>query len=261
MPSGTEYIRNLQSEGFYHFSTEEAVRALGGTPVAVRAVLRRLKGKGMIATPHRGFHVIVPPEYRRLGCLPADQFLPDLMEHLGEPYYVGLLAAAAYHGASHQAPSVFQVVVPNSRRDVRCGSVRVVFVARRDMSATSTGERNTPTGIIRISSPEATALELVGYPEHCGYLDNIATVLAELAESMRGDPLAEEAARAPRAWVQRLGYLLCRVGASEIAAALDPVLHLGETFPVALAPWKPIKGKPRDPRWRIVVNVEVEPDL
>jgi len=129
------------------------------------------------------------------------------------------------------------------------------------MSATSTVERNTPIGIIRLSSPEATALELVGYPEHSGYLDNIATVLAELAESMSSDKLAREAVRAPRAWVQRLGYLLCHVGASEIAAALDPVLHTGKTFPVALAPWKPVTGKPRDPRWRIAVNVEVEPDL
>ena len=129
------------------------------------------------------------------------------------------------------------------------------------MSATSTVERNTTTGMIRISSPEATALELVGYPEHGGYFDNIATVLAELTESMSSDQLAKEAIRVLRAWVQRLGYLLCRVGASEIAAALDPVLQAGDTFPVALAPWKPVTGRPRDPRWRIAVNVEVEPDL
>ena len=49
-----------------------------------------------IADPNRGFHVVVPPAYRRLGCLRADQFIPDLMAHLGEPYYVGLLSAAKY---------------------------------------------------------------------------------------------------------------------------------------------------------------------
>ena len=31
----------------------------------------------------RGFCVIVPPEYRRLGCLPPEQFVLQLMEHHG----------------------------------------------------------------------------------------------------------------------------------------------------------------------------------
>ena len=41
-----------------------------------------------------------------------------------------------------------------------------------------------------------------------GYLDNVATVLAELAESIEAAALEAEARRAPVAWVQRLGYLL-----------------------------------------------------
>ena len=55
----------------------------------------------LLALASRGFHVIVPPAYRRLGCLPADQFIPDLMSHLGEPYYVGLLSAARLSYPSH----------------------------------------------------------------------------------------------------------------------------------------------------------------
>ena len=52
--------------------------------------------------PFRGFHVIVQPEYRALGCLPADQFVPQLMEHLGLVVdYAGLLTAASLHGAAH----------------------------------------------------------------------------------------------------------------------------------------------------------------
>jgi hypothetical protein len=48
--------------------------------------------------------VIVPPEYRRIECLAADHFVPQLMEHLGEWYYVALLSAAELHGAAHQRP-------------------------------------------------------------------------------------------------------------------------------------------------------------
>ena len=145
---------------------------------------------------------------------------------------------------------VFQVIVPKSRRELQCGSIRVEFVARRPMLDTPVTERNTQTGTIRVATPEATALEVVGYPERCGYLDNVATVLAELSESMSGDLLAAEARRAPTAWVQRLGYLLELVQETDLADCLDPLLAERTTFPVALAPWKEMNGTRRASRWR-----------
>lgn len=57
---------------------------------------------------------------------------------------------------------VFQVIVLRSRRGIACGGVRVEFIARQDMHATPVIERNTETGTIRIATPEATALEIVG---------------------------------------------------------------------------------------------------
>ena len=261
MDSAADYIENLQVNGRLAFTTADIVRALGKSVPAVRAQLRRLKEKGRIADPFRGFHVVVPPRYRRLGCLPADHFVPQLMAHLGEPYYVALLSAAAYYGAAHQKPQVFQVMVPRARRGLECGGVRVDFVARRDMGDTSVVERNTPAGVIRIASPAATALELVGYPERCGYLDNVATVLAELAESIEGDALEAEARRAPVAWVQRLGYLLVFVEQNELADHLDGVLAENNVFTVPLAPWEAMEGAPREPRWQVAINTEVEPDV
>lgn len=262
MTSAVDFIQSLQARGRYTFTTEDAVEALGTSGAATRAALRRLKRKGHVADPYRGFHVIVPPQYRSLGCLPAEQFVPELMDHLDVPYYVGLLSAAAYAGAAHHAPMVFQVIVPAARRGVTCGSARVQFIARHDMESTSVIERNTPAGVLRVASPEATALEIVGYPRHCGYLDNVATVLAELGEVLRGPLLAREAARSPLAWVQRLGYLLCLVGGrEELIGPLETLVAEGDTFPVALAPWKPLTGAPRDHRWKVAVNVDVEPDL
>ena len=260
MSSTAGYIERLQANGRFVFTTEEATAALGSSVTATRAALRRLKQKGFIADPYRGFHVVVPPAYRRLGCLPAEQFIPELMAHLSEPYYVGLLSAARYHGAAHQAPMVFQVIVPKSRRGIECGGVGVEFIARRDMQETPVTERNTETGILRVATPEATAIELVGYPEHCGYYDNVATVLAELAESLSSGALEAEARRAPVAWVQRLGYLLSLVEADDAAEHVARVLANRNAFTVALAPWKEMRGAPRDARWRVAVNIDVEPD-
>lgn len=261
MASAASYIQGLQSRGQYHFTTAEAAEAMGRSVVATRAALRRLKEKGLVSDPYRGFHVIVPPEYVGLRCLPADQFVPDLMYHLREPYYVALLSAAAYHGAAHQRPQLFQVMVPRARRAISCGGVDVAFIARHDMADAPVVQRNTRRGVLRIAAPEVTALELIGYPDHSGGLSNIATVLLELVESMDASALGIEARRVPMAWVQRLGYVLSLVDAEEYATALEPVLADGSPFFVALAPPVTMVGAARDPRWRVAVNVEVEPDL
>lgn len=261
MRAASSFIEDLQRRGRYHFTTEEAVQALGSALPATQAALRRLKAKGEIADPHRGFHVVLPPEYRRLGCPPAEQFIPQLMEHLREPYYVALLSAAAYHGAAHQKPQRFQVMVARRRRPIACGEVHVQFISRKDLVETPIVLRNTPRGTIRIASAAATAHELVGYFEHAGGLNNAATVLAELAESLDAESLVAEARRVPLAWVQRLGYLLTQVEASALADALAPVVQARHPFPVALAPSAAVAGNPVDARWKVSINVQVEPDL
>ena len=106
-----QFITDLIASGRYGLSSDEAAHALGTSAVATRAALRRLRQKGELAMPYKGFYVVVPPEFRNAGCLPAGHFRPSLMEHLGEKYYAGLLSAAEYHGAAHQRPQVFQVVV------------------------------------------------------------------------------------------------------------------------------------------------------
>jgi predicted transcriptional regulator of viral defense system len=255
------YIDELASRGRYHFTTAEAVAALRAPPTAVRAAIRRLQEKARVAMPFRGFHVIVPPEYRALGCLPAEQFVPQLMEQLGLAYYAGLLTAASLHGAAHQAPMVFQTVVAMNRAEIRCGRVRAEFVARANVGEIPTVQRNTPRGAMHVSTPEATAFDLVGYPGHSGGLSNVATVLAELAESLSAARLLAETDHSPLPWTQRLGYLLERVGATSLADALaEPVRSRAKEY-VPLRPGRSFARASRAARWRLLVNEKVEVDL
>ncbi len=257
----SDYITKLATRGRYHFSTGGLAQATGSSANAARAALRRLRKRGLIATPYRGFHVIVPPEYRSIGCLPADQFIGHLMEHLGLAYYVALLSAARYHGAAHQQPQVFQVIVQKNRPPIRCGNVRVIFIARRNIDKIPIVSFNSPRGFVLVSSPEATAFDLVGYPAHTGGLDNVATVLAELSESIDPKKLVSTAALSPAPWAQRLGYLFALVGADVHADALaDHIARsLNETVP--LDPGSSRSSVVRDARWKLLINTEVEPDL
>lgn len=259
--TAADLIDDLASQGQYHFTTKEAVGRLGVSVAAARTSIRRLQSKGLVAAPHRGFYVVVPPEYRRLGCLPADQFVPQLMRHLGLAYYAALLTAGRYHGAAHQQPQVFQVVVAQNRPPITCGEVRVSFVARRNAADVPTVRLNTPRGYLAVSTPEATAFDLVGYPQHSGGIDNIATVLAELAEQLDPAALASLAPLSPVPWAQRLGHLLERVGAADKASPLAEHVASVVNETTALVASSPAEGAPYDKRWRLLANVQVEPDL
>jgi len=255
-----EYVENLAAIGRHHFTTDDALDALGGSGAAVRAQLRRLKQRGRIASPMRSFHVIVPPEYTRLGCLPAEQFIDQLMVELRETYYVALLSAAERHGAAHQRPQSLQVMVRKNRPAIECGQVRVVFIARGDLERMPVTCVNTPRGVLRYSTPEVTALELVGYPHQAGGLNNVATVLAELAEEMGAAKLVEAAALSPVGWSQRLGYLLQLVEQPELSDALAHVVDERARSYAPLRRAQGVSGARRNAKWKLLINVDVEPD-
>jgi predicted transcriptional regulator of viral defense system len=261
MTRTARFLVELAARGQLHFTTAEAKAALGVSVTAVRAVLRRLEAKGDVAAPHRGFYVLVPPEYRRLGCLPPEQFVPQLMQHLAEPYYVTLLTAAELNGAAHQRPQTFQVMVPKNRRALECGKVRVQFLTRRNLEHTPVVERNTPRGPIRVASPEATALELVGYADRCGGLDHTATVLDDLVAAIDADKLTLEARRSPIAWTQRLGWLLDLLGHHALADHLAPVVHDHARCEAPLVRSRSRAGAKHIVRWKLAVNAHVEPEL
>jgi predicted transcriptional regulator of viral defense system len=260
VPSAAEYIIDLAARGRYHFTTEEMRVALGVSLPAVRASIRRLKRRGEVADPHQGFHVLVPPEYRRLGCLPPEQFIAPLMAHLGETYYVALLSAGEFHGAAHHRPQAFQVMLARNRRPITCGEVRVQFIARGELAHTPVVELSGPRGRLRVASAEATALELVGYADRCGGLDNVASVLVDLAEVLDAEKLVAAARMCPIAWVQRLGYLLELANHGELANALVEHVRANAVVVAPLMRVKSTARAPRAERWKLAINVSVEPD-
>ena len=257
-PTARIYIENLAAAGRYHFVSAEAKTALGVSSPAVNAALHRLARQDLIASPARGFYVIVPPEYRLLGCLPADQFIPTLMKRQGLSYYAALLTAAQYHGAAHQRPQEFQVFVDRRRRPLACGKVRVAFMVRKRLRQVPVQSLNTPRGTVLVSTPEATALDLVGYQKQAGGLDQVAIVLSELAERIRPGKLVAAAIAAPVPWTQRLGYLLERVGAGEKTADLKAYVGERARESTVLLPGAPHKNTQRDEGWKLYVNVDVE---
>ena len=261
-PHLSGFVDALQARGHYTFDRPEALKELGVTTEALESAVRRLAAKGRLAVPRRGFYVIVPPEYRSAGAPPPDWFIAELMRFEAQPYYVGLLSAAALHGAAHQQPQEFQIVTNRPLRPARAGRARIRFVTKATVDSTPVVDVKTQTGSMRVSTPEATALDLVRYVKRSGHLGNVATVLSELAEKLDAKALVEVARKNVEiAHVQRLGWLLDAVGAVSKAKALSVWVSGQRPRRVLLRPGSRAPIREEDPRWRVGVNEQVESDL
>ena len=260
---------HLLSHGQHVIEVSDARRLLGVSERQATATMSRLRRAGQFFAPTAGMYVAIPPEYASWGSVPAMDFVAPLMQKLNRRYYVGLLSAAEIHGAAHQRPQLFQVMVDRQVQARSFGRVHLRFYTRSNLKAVPTMLRNSATGQVRVATAEVTALDLASRPRDSGGLNNVATVVAELVLQERLAPglVAEASHFFPRSAVRRLGWLLDRVAdetdTAALSASLEHVLAQSERpgRPVDLLdPTGPRRGPARN-RWNVVENAEVEPDL
>ncbi len=230
---------------------------------AIKRSLNRLSRKGKIVSAHKGYYVIVTPQYSSRGILPPALFIDGLMRFLERPYYIGLLNAAAFYGAAHQVPQEFFVFTsfPPMRPTVKKG-IKVNYITRKEIPENLLEERKTETGTIKISSPELTAADLVQHTKRVGGLNRVVEVLAELTDAIRTEKMNKEFIQfVPTAVIQRLGYLLeTAIGAGALAEELYRSANLYEEkfFPVPLNSTGRKRGFPLETRWNIIVNESID---
>ncbi|MFN3486312.1 MAG: type IV toxin-antitoxin system AbiEi family antitoxin [Planctomycetota bacterium] len=258
-PAG-RFVEGLLGQGRYTFSRQEAERRLRRSRAAAYMALHRLVKAGWLVMPRSGFYVIVDPQHRAAGTLPPEWFVHELMKHAGRPYYVSLLSAAQFHGAAHHRPQEFQVVIPERAvRPIQAGNVQIRFYGKGSFDRSQTQDAKTPTGLMKVATPETTAWDLVRYFKAAGGLENVVTVLSELAEKFDEKRLRDTVKRHGEVIVaQRLGYLLDRIGRRNLSKGLAAWVADAPLRP--LDPGTPVDGASESRRWRLLVNVALEPE-
>jgi hypothetical protein len=142
-----------------------------------------------------------------------------------------------------------------SRREIEVGRLRVRFFVKRGIEQTPTQPLVNAFAPTRVSTPEATAFDLVRYASRIGGLGRAVETLTPLLPLMGGPELKRmlKAENEP-ATAQRLGYIIETAGEKKLAEVihdwLPPQLAL-----VSLAPAK--AGRMTAPvveRWRVLNN-------
>jgi len=258
-----DYVDDLQRQGRYGFVRTDLEKALSASPAAITKALNRLTKKKRVRRIRKGFHVIIPVEFSAKGMIPPDWFIDDLMRYLGCDYYIGLQSAAAHHGASHQQVQELQVVTPRQQLPIKLPQLHIRFFRKLNLGATKTQMIKGHGGQLPVSTPEATALDLVRYANRIGGADTVMTILQELADSLDAGRLRDlVAGEKERASLQRLGWFLDRVQAGDLAGALHTALSsagpLSRTKLDPSGPWQAVDAKNR---WRLIANIQPESDL
>lgn len=264
------FVDALQAKGRISFTGEEAGQALGIKSSSIHSAVRKLREQGKLLLIRNGFYVVVPPQYANVGTPPPAWYIDPLMEREGALYYVGLLKAAEFHGATHQAVMEFQVITQKQIPAIKVGRARIAFYYRKDMEAVAEGieSHKTDAGYIKRSCAELTALDLLRYPHASGGIHHIATVLSDLGKTLDPPKLAFLALSFEKHHIQRLGYLLDFLGYDKSARHLLRVLESKDRiswaeltpFPRGTDPDLVPGITERDRRWRITVRRPVEID-
>lgn len=258
-PAG-RFVEGLLGQGQYTFAREEAERRLQRSRAATYMALHRLAKAGWLVMPQSGFYVIVDPQHRSSGTLPPEWFIHPLMKYMGRPYYVGLLSAAQLHGAAHHRPQEFQVVIPRRAvRLIRVGNVQVRFYGKGPFDRSEMQDIKTPMGLMKVATPETTAWDLVRYCKAAGGLENVITVLSELAEKLDAKRMRETAKRHGEIIVaQRLGWLLDRIDRRSLTKGMAE--WIGDAPLRPLDPGAPVNGASESRKWHLLVNAQLEPE-
>src|SRR6056297_1776507 len=199
---------DLLAEGCLAITSAEIAKRAGTSLESVYVATHRAANERLLFSPTRGLYVLVPPEYRSWGSVPADWFIDDMMSHLRTPYYVAYLSAAARHGASHQAAQQFQVVTGKRVKPRRAGRVRLRFYSCSSIAARATERQNGPTGVLTVATPETCLLDLAENPDAGGGVATLVELIGELPVDV--DALVDAAVLRPRATVRRAAWLLAR---------------------------------------------------
>lgn len=252
----------LLARGIPAVTTAEAAWLMDAPETRVRQLLATPRAKGRFVSPSRGLWVPVPPDRLAWGAPEPAAYLDSLMAHLNAGYYVGWLSAAALHGASHQAPQVFQVAVSRRVEDRQVGRSRLRFLVRGAVGAVPTARVATSDGIATVSTPGATMLDVMEDLDEASGLDNAVTVVVELArenEDFMGDVLASAPLHSDSA-VRRLGWTLDEVAGICGLDDLERAAAGTAASPSLLSPHSP-RTSHVNRRWMLNVNREVDPDL
>ncbi len=271
MSSVSGFLDGLQASGQYSFSSEEAVLHLKCSADAWVQSAVRLVNARRLASPRRGFYLILRPEDQALGAPDPVRWVDAFMRHLKLDYRISMLRAAAFHGSAHQSAMIFQLIMPRQVRPVTIGRHKLQFIYQSPATFAKVnlpewlGRIKSETGFAQVAGIELTLLDSIRYFHKAAGVNGAAQIVHDLGSKAVPGKLAKIAVEYEQSAVRRLGYLLERYGHARQARALLPIASKAKSMKrldpslraVGVMATGPLE---MNETWKLEINVPVEID-
>ena len=254
-----DYLNDIRAKGRYGVTLAELKNQFNSSEKAIKQNIYRLKSKKQLAQVRKEFYVIVPPQYSNRGMVPPTLFIDDLMQYLKREYYIGLLSASALHGAGHQQPMQFQVMIKKPPlRSIRNKKLNIHFFVKSKGQDGDIIEKKTETGYIKVSSPALTAFDLVHYNKKIGGLNRIIPILEDLVETIKSSDLKKTSISQKIPDLQRLGYLLEQLGNEKLASVLLKRIAKKPLREIPISLTHKNREGVLNNKWNVIINTELD---
>lgn len=178
---------HVVGHGVSAVSLDDVTAMTGLSRSAATEALRRARASGSSSRLHRG-----PTSRSRRSSQRGASCRDGLHRSADEAPGTVLLRRPAFgrQNSWRCAPAtagVFQIVPDKAVSDRDIERVRLRFDERSDLEAAAVQLVNSHTSQARVSTPEATAFDLVSRPQDSGALLNVATSIGELVQDEKLD--------------------------------------------------------------------------
>ncbi len=273
------FVVAQKAVGQVGFTMAQITKDTGLSIIAARAQLKRLNrpnrlgGHVVRVSPRQDFFLIVGDDQLIMGAPPVFWWLDAYFQTLGRPYYVALLSAASEYGSSHQAVQTVQVITDKPQKALEIGRLRVQFFVKKRVVATPAASLPQAYAPLQVSTPEATALDLLRYAHRIGGVGRAVQAIKDMLPHMSKKGLRQALeAETELSTKQRFGFVLEALGQATFSqmveeclpARLSPAFlahHAGgaiATKAAHLLADEALTALPVAARWSLFINADVK---
>ncbi|UBZ12406.1 type IV toxin-antitoxin system AbiEi family antitoxin [Flagellimonas marinaquae] len=260
----TDFIKSRLSLEEYSFSRDEYMAYSGKDANAIATDLAYLSEKGEILSLRKGFYLIIPPRYSKLGVLPLELYINKLFEHLDKLYYIGLYSAAQIYGAAHQQVQTEYIITQGTRMlDIHKKNIAINFFLASNWPQANIVQKTSDAGYFNVSDPLLTIVDLIYHQRKLGGINRMLANIEELLEEVEPSEMDSLLQWYPhKSVLQRLGFLIDYISPkSDLPDLLIAYLERHGFYPVLLNTSDKIKPGAVDNRWKVDVNLTLNSDI
>ncbi|HLF06946.1 MAG TPA: type IV toxin-antitoxin system AbiEi family antitoxin, partial [Thermoplasmata archaeon] len=209
-----QVILGLLAEGKIELALGDIERIAAVTPVHSRKLAHVLRRKGWIQKIGAGRFLINPPQNGPDAIPDSDPL--RIGSRLVSPYYLGFGTAANLHGLLSSYGTTYYVVTPGPRHRLPTEPVEFKLVRTEPDRFFGMVKKERHETAYVISDLERTVIDCLRRPDYCGGIPGVVEIVARARKRWSTRKLLAYLARfGDRSLMQRLGYLLDRLGGND----------------------------------------------